>query len=175
MESFCTRSGIFQEFSAPITPQQNGVVERKNRVIQEMARAMLHNNGVARNLQGEVVNTHTVNRVYFRLGTKKTPYELWKGRKPNVKYFKIFENTCFILKDRENVRKLYSRSDEGIFLGYSSTSKAYRVYNKRTNKVMETVNVVIDESLEFGSEKFSEEIPKEILPPEPKEVQEIVI
>ena len=78
MESFFTRSGISQEFSAPITPQQNGVVERKNRVIQEMARAMLYNNNVARNLWGESVNTacHTINRVYFRPSTKKTPYEL---------------------------------------------------------------------------------------------------
>ena len=57
MESFCTRSGISQEFFAPITPQQNGVVERKNRVIQEMVRAMLHNKDVARNLWGEAVNT----------------------------------------------------------------------------------------------------------------------
>ena len=81
MESFCTRSGISQEFSAPTTPKQNGVVERKNRVIQEMARAMLHNKDVAKNLWGEAVNTtcHTVNKVYFRPGTKKTPYELWKG------------------------------------------------------------------------------------------------
>ena len=70
--------------------------------------------------------------------------------------------------------KFDSQSDEGIFLGYSSTSKAYRVYNQRTKKVMETVNVVIDESLEFGSEKFSEEIPKEILPFKLKDVQEIV-
>ena len=105
MESFCTRSGISQEFFAPITPQQNGVVERKNKVIQEMARAMLHNKDVARNLWGEAVNTacHMVNRVYFRPDTKKTPYELWNGRKPNVKYFRIFGSTCFILKDRENV------------------------------------------------------------------------
>ena len=176
MESFCTRSGISQEFSPPIIPQQNGVVERKNSVIQEMARAILHNKEVARNLWGEAVNTacHMVNMVYFRLGTKKTSYELWRGRKPNVKYFRIFESTCFILKDRENVGKFDSRSDEGIFLGYSSTSKAYRVYNKRTMKVIETVNVVIDESSDSGSEKFSKEIPKEILPPELREVQEIV-
>ena len=80
-----------------------------------------------------------------------------------------------MLKDGENVGKFDSWNDEGIFLGYSSTSKAYRVYNKRTMKVMETVNVVIDESLDSGTEKFSEEIPKEILPPEPKEVQEILI
>ena len=71
---------------------------------------MLHNKNVARNLWGEAVNTacHTVNRVHFRAGTKKTPYELWKGRKPNVKYFRIFGSTCFILKDRENVGKLDS-------------------------------------------------------------------
>ena len=49
MESFCTRLGISQKFSAIITPRQNGVVERKNRVVQEMARAMLHNKDVARN------------------------------------------------------------------------------------------------------------------------------
>ena len=168
MESFCTSSGISQEFSPPITPQQNGVVERKNRVIQEMARAMLYNKDVARNLWGEAVNTtcHMVNRVYFRPGTKKTPYELWKGRKPNVKYFRIFRSTYFILKDRENVGKFDSRSDKGIFLGYSSTSKAYRVYNKRTMKVIEIVNVVIDESSDSCFEKGIEELTKEILPPE---------
>ena len=115
-----------------------------------------------------------INRVYFRSNTKKTPYELWKGWKPNIKYFKIFGSTCFILKDRENVGKFDSRSDEGIFLGYSSISKAYQVYNKRTKKVMETMNLVLDEASESGSEKISKEIPKEILPPEPKDVQEIV-
>ena len=137
---------------------------------------MLYNKDVARNLWEEAVNTacHTVNKVYFRPGTKKTPYELWKGRKPNVKYFRIFGSTCFILKDRENVGKFDSRSNEGIFLGYSSTSKAYHVYNKRTMKVMEIVNVVIDESSDSSSEKGIEELPKEILPPETKEVQELI-
>ena len=108
-----------------------------------------------------------VNGVYFGPGTKKTPYKLWMGRKPNVKYFRIFGSTCFILKDRENVGKFDSQSDEGIFLGYSSTSKAYRVYNKRTIKVMEIVNVVIDEISESSSDKFGEEIPKEIVEQEP--------
>ena len=71
---------------------------------------MLHTKDVARNLWGEAVNTacHTVNRVYFRSGTKNTSYELWKGRKPIVKYFRIFGSTCFILKDRENVGKFDS-------------------------------------------------------------------
>ena len=140
-----------------------------------MARAMLHNKDVATNLWGEAINTtcHTVNRVYFRPSTKKTPYKLWKGRKPNVRYFRIFGSTCFILNDRKNVGKFDSRNDEGIFLGNSSTSKAYWVNNKKTMKVMEIVNVVIDEPSDAGSEKFGEELPKEILPPEPKEVKEI--
>ena len=117
MEYFYTRSGISQEFSAPITPQQNGVVERKNIVIQEMARAMLHNKDAVRNLWGEAVNTtcHTVNKVYFKPGTKKTPYELWKGRKPNVKYFRIFGSICFILKDRENVERLTPKAMQEYF------------------------------------------------------------
>ena len=91
-----------------------------------------------------------------------------------MKYFRIFGSTSFILKDRENVGKFDSQSDEGIFLGYSSTSKAYRVYNKRTMKVMETVKVVIDESSDSSSEEGIKELTKEILPPEPKVVQEIV-
>ena len=61
--------------------------------------------------------------------------------------------------------KFDSRSDEGIFLGYSSTSKAYQVYNKRTMKVMETVNVVINESLDSSSKKFNEKIPKRFFLP----------
>ena len=141
-----------------------------------MARALLYNKNVAKHLWGEAINTacHTVNSVYFRPGTKRTPYDLWTGRKPNVKYFRIFGSTCFILKDRENVGKFSSRSDEGIFLGYSSTSKAYRVYNKRTMKVMETVNVVIDESSNSSFEKGVKELTKEILPPKPRIIQEIV-
>ena len=69
---------------------------------------------MARNLWGEAVNTacHMVNMVYFRLGTKKTSYELWRGRKPNVKYFRIFGSTCFILKDREIAGKFDSISDK---------------------------------------------------------------
>ena len=137
---------------------------------------MLHNKDMTKNLWGEAVNTayHTVNMIYFKPSTKKTPYELWMGRKPNVKYFRIFGSTCFNLKDRENVGKFDSRSDERIFLGYSSTSKAYQVYNKRTKKVMETINVVIVEVSDSSSEKSIEEIPKAILPSEPKVVQEEV-
>ena len=131
-----------------------------------MAKDMLHNKEMAKDLCGKVVNTtcHIVNRAYFRPGTKKTSYELWKGRKPNVKYFKIFGVTCFILKDKKNVGNFDTQSNEGIFLGYSSRSKAYRVLNKRNRKIMETVNVVIDEAPTPKSSKDAEQMPKSVLP-----------
>ena len=77
-ESYCDSLGISHEFSAPRTPQQNGVVERKNRVLQEMARVMLLSNNVPRNLWAEAVNTacYIGNKVFFRPGTRNTSYEL---------------------------------------------------------------------------------------------------
>ena len=105
---------------------------------------------------GEAVNIacHTLNRVYFRPNSKKTPYELWKREKPVVKYFRIFGSDCYILRDRENLEKFDAKSDKGYFLGYSSTSRAYRVYNLITKTVMKSSNVVIND--EVRSEAHSE-------------------
>ena len=87
---------------------------------------------------------HIGNKIYFQAGTKKTAYEIWNGKKPKVKYFRVFGSKCFILNDRENLGKFDAKSDEGIFLGYSTSNWAYRVYNKRTKTVMESINVKID-------------------------------
>ena len=59
-----------------------------------------------------------------------TPYEIWRGKKPNLNHFHEFGSTCFVLNDREHKRKFDPKSDEGVFLGYSPNSKAYRVFNK---------------------------------------------
>jgi hypothetical protein len=155
---FCLSYGIQYEFSSPITPQQNGVVERKNMVIQEMARVMIHSKNLAQHFWGEAVNTtcHIINRVYLRLETNKTPYEIWRGKKPTVKYFRTFGSKCYILRDKENLGKFDPKSDEGIFLGYSTDSHAYRVFNKRTETVMKSINVIIEdeevEALSKGEE-----------------------
>ena len=90
---------------------------------------------------------HIGNRIFFRVGTKKTAYEIWKGKKPKVKYFRVFGSKCYILNDRENLGKFDAKSDEGIFLGYSTTSRAYRVFNKRNKMVMESINVKIDDAI----------------------------
>ncbi|KAK9930160.1 hypothetical protein M0R45_027212 [Rubus argutus] len=146
---FFLEVGISHEFSAPITPQQNGIVERKNRVLLDMGRVMLHSSSLGQKFWAEAISTacYTANRAFLRPGTSKTPYELWKGKKPNVSYFRIFGSPCYIYKDREHLAKFDSRSDKGIFLGYSLNSRAYRVYNKRTMSVMESYNVSIDDSL----------------------------
>ena len=81
------------------------------------------------------------------MGIKKTAYEIWNGKKPKVKYFRVFGSKCSILNDWENHGKFDAKSDEGIFLGYSTTSRAYRVFNKRTKTVMESINVVIDDAI----------------------------
>ena len=78
---------------------------------------------------------------------KKTAYEIWNGKKPKVKYFRVFGSKCYILNDRENLGKSDAKSDEGIFLGYSTSSRAYRVYNKRTKTVMESINMKIDDAI----------------------------
>ena len=88
-EAFCDEHGIKKEFSALKTPQQNGVVVRKNRVIQEIKRVMLLNKGIPQKFWVEAVNTscHIGNRIFFQARTKKLTYEIWKEKKPKVKYF----------------------------------------------------------------------------------------
>ena len=87
------------------------------------------------------------NRVNIRPILKKTPYELFKGRKPNIAYFHIFGCKCFVLNnDKDNLGKFDEKSAEGIFLGYSLSSKAYRIYNKRTLTIEESMHVSFDEN-----------------------------
>ena len=147
---YCSGEGIKHEFSSPITPQQNGVVERKNITLQESFRVMLHAKHLPYHFWAETMNTacHVHNRVTLRTGTTTTLYELWKGRKPTVKYFHIFGSKCYILEVRDYRRKIDPKSDEGIFLGYSTNSRAYRVFNSRTKTVMESINVLIDDVFE---------------------------
>ncbi|KAK0591893.1 hypothetical protein LWI29_009888 [Acer saccharum] len=159
-ESYCDSLSISHEFSAPRTPQQNGVVERKNRVLQEMARVMLLSNKVPRNLWAEAINTacYIGNRVFLRPGTRNTSYELWKGKRPNVSYFHTFGSKCYILNDRDQLGKFDAKSDEGIFIGYALNSRAYRVFNLKTRTVMESSNVIIDDTRLKSNDHEEEEI-----------------
>jgi transposase InsO family protein len=126
VEEYCDGEGIKHEFSSSYTPQQNGVVERKNKTLITLARAMLHDYGVSQSFWAEAVNTacHASNRVYLHRLLMKTPYVLLIGRKPNISYFRVFGCKCFIFKQRKHLGKFESRVDEGMLVGYASNSKA---------------------------------------------------
>ena len=90
-------------------------------------------------------SVHIINRGQLQINSNKNPYELWYGRAPSVKYFKVFGSKCYIKKLDEKLGKFDTRSDEGIFLGYSSTKKAYRCYNIILHKIVESVDVTVDD------------------------------
>src|SRR4051812_45106247 len=148
-EKYCDKHGIDHNFSAPRTPQQNGVVERKNRVLEELARTMLNEGSLPKYFWDDAISTacYVLNRILIRPILNKTPYELLKGRKPNISHLHVFGCKCFVLNNvKENLGKFDAKADEGIFLGYAQSSKAYRVYNKRLHIVEESVHVSFDES-----------------------------
>ena len=103
----------------------------------------------------EAVNTacYILNRVSIRPIAKKTPYELWRNRKPTIAHFKVFGVKCFVLDEGPKVTKFDSKSQEGIFVGYSKTSKGYRVYLSKTKIVVESMHVKFDENTNLEVEK----------------------
>ncbi|KAK8942810.1 hypothetical protein KSP39_PZI009563 [Platanthera zijinensis] len=149
MQEFCQSEGIRHTFSAPRTPQQNGVAERKNRTLIESATTLLTDAHLPLSFWAKAVNTsnYVLNRSLIHKLKGKTPYELLKGKKPKVDYFKVFGCTCYIHNnDKRYLAKFQAKADEGVFLGYSMISKAYRVYNKTTLKIEESVHISFDET-----------------------------
>ena len=147
LNGFCTDKGITRQFSAPRTPQQNGVVERKNRTLIEAARTMLSESGLPMYFWAEAVNTacYTQNRTLINKDFMKTPYEILNEQKPSIKYFHVFGARCFVLKDGDDRRgKFEAKAYEGIFVGYGRRS--YRVYIIDQHKVTESVNVTFDDT-----------------------------
>nr|GEZ29263.1 hypothetical protein [Tanacetum cinerariifolium] len=128
--------GISHETSVARSPQQNGVVERRNRTLIEAARTMLIYAQAPLFLCAEAVATvcFTQNRSIIRLLHGKTPYELMPGKQPDLSYFHVFGALCYPTNDGENVRKLQPKADIGIFIGYAPTKKAFRIYNRRTRR-----------------------------------------
>jgi hypothetical protein len=116
---------------------------------------MLHEYFILKFLWAEAVNTacHVVNQVSIRPLIKKISYELWIGRKPNLSYFRVFSSKYFILNKASKSIKFDLKSIEGVFIGYSSTSKAYRIYIPTSRIVVEYVHIKFDESINIGAEK----------------------
>nr|GEV34972.1 hypothetical protein [Tanacetum cinerariifolium] len=143
MNEFCTKKGISREFSNARTPQQNGVAERRNRTLIESARTMLVDAKLPVTFWAEAVNTacYVQNKVLVNKSQNKTPYELFNSRTPAIGFLRPFGYHVMILSTLDHLGKFDAKGDEGYFVGYSLSSKAFRVFIKRTKKVEENMHV----------------------------------
>nr|GEU41351.1 hypothetical protein [Tanacetum cinerariifolium] len=155
LNDFCLQKGIKREFSNARTPQQNGVAERRNRSLIEAARTMLADAKLPVTCWAEAVNTacYVQNRVLVNKAHNKTPYELFNGRTPAIGFLKPFGCLVMILNTLDNLSKFEAKGDEGYFLGYSISRKAFRVFNIRTKRVEENLHIEFleNKAIEKGS------------------------
>nr|GFA95698.1 Gag-Pol polyprotein [Tanacetum cinerariifolium] len=134
LHAYFAAEGINHQTSVARTPEKNGVVERRNRTLVEAARTMLSAAKVPLFFWAEEIATKyfTQNRSLVIPHHEKTPNHIINDRKPSVKFFYIVGSVCYIIRDGENLDKMKEKGDECIFVGYSTQSRAYRVFNKRT-------------------------------------------
>ncbi|GJV47198.1 retrovirus-related pol polyprotein from transposon TNT 1-94 [Tanacetum coccineum] len=147
MSKYYKGVGIFYQKSVLRTPQQNGVVEIQNRTLVEATRTMLIFSKASMFLWAEAVATacYTQNRSLIHTHHNKTPYELVHDKKPDLTFLRVFGALCYPTNDREDLGKFQAKADIGIFVGYAPSRKGYRIYNKRTRLLMETIHVTFDE------------------------------
>ncbi|GJS35725.1 retrovirus-related pol polyprotein from transposon TNT 1-94 [Tanacetum coccineum] len=157
LREYYEKVGISHETSVARSPQQNGVVERRNRTLIEAARTMLIYAKAPLFLWAEAVATtcYTQNRSMIRRRHGKTPYELLHDKPPDLSYLHVFGALCYPTNDSENLGKLQPKADVGIFIGYAPTKKAFRIYNRRTRRIIETIHVDFDELTAMASEHSS--------------------
>ncbi|GJR93467.1 putative ribonuclease H-like domain-containing protein [Tanacetum coccineum] len=157
LREYYEKVGISHETSVARSPQQNGVVERRNRTLIEAARTMLIYAKAPLFLWAKAVATacYTQNRSMIRRRHGKTPYELLHDKPPDLSYLHVFGALCYPTNDRENLGKLQPKVDIGIFIGYAPTKKAFRIYNRRTRRIIETIHVNFDELTAMASKHSS--------------------
>ncbi|WVZ77024.1 hypothetical protein U9M48_024927 [Paspalum notatum var. saurae] len=155
-ENFCRDLGLGHQFSSPYTPPQNGVVERKNHTLIEMARTMLDEHRSPRRFWAEAANTtcYIANQIFLRAFLGKTSYELRFGRQPSVEHLRPFGCRCFVLKKAGHMDKFVSRCLDRIFLGYSSSSRAFRAWILETRRVEETFEISFNETMPCTTPTF---------------------
>ncbi|GJZ57293.1 retrovirus-related pol polyprotein from transposon TNT 1-94 [Tanacetum coccineum] len=134
LREYYEKVGISHETFVARSPQKNGVVERRNRTLIEVARTMLIYAKALLFLWAEAVATtcYTQNHSIVRLRHGKTPYELLHEKPPDLSFFHVFGALCYPTNDSENLGKLQPKANIGIFIGYAPTKKAFRIYNRRT-------------------------------------------
>ncbi|KAL0441700.1 UNVERIFIED_CONTAM: Retrovirus-related Pol polyprotein from transposon TNT 1-94 [Sesamum radiatum] len=146
-DKFCEEEGIEHQTTISYNPQQNGVSERKNRTVMEMARSMLQEKHLQKAFWAEAVYTavYLLNRCPTKAVQNMTPIQAWSGKKPSAKHLRVFGSICYVHIPTEKRHKLEEKTEKGIFLGYSTQSKGYRIYNLKTKKLIISRDVEFDE------------------------------
>jgi transposase InsO family protein len=148
-QSYLKNHGIQHQLTAPYSPQQNGVAERFNRTIIEMAKSMMHNANLPYTFWAEAIYTATYirNQCISKTFDNKsiTPEELWTGHKPSVRHLRTFGCDAYALINTYQ-HKLEPKAEKLTFVGYSIESKAYRLWNPKTRKIVISRNVKFNEN-----------------------------
>ncbi|GJZ04147.1 retrovirus-related pol polyprotein from transposon TNT 1-94 [Tanacetum coccineum] len=160
LHAYFKEEGIEHQTSTPRTPEQNGVVERQNRTLVEAARTMLSASKLPLSFWAEAIATvcYTQNRSIIISNHGKTAYHIINDRKPSIKHLYIFGCICYITRDGENLDKMKEKGDPCVMVGYSTQSKGYRVYNKRTRLIVESIHIKFDEIKEMMSDHNSSDL-----------------
>ncbi|CAL5333116.1 unnamed protein product [Camellia sinensis] len=166
--NFCETHGIKRQLTAAYTPLQNGICERKNRTIMNMVRSLLLRSGVPKIFWPEAVNwsIHILNRSPTLAVQNITLEEAWSGRRPAVGHFRIFGCVAYAHIPNEKRRKLDDKGEKCIFLGVSDQSKAYKLYNPSTKKIIISRDVVFDEEKfwPWNNDGVQQQIPAQPIP-----------
>nr|GEY28895.1 hypothetical protein [Tanacetum cinerariifolium] len=157
LHAYFAAERIHHQTSVARTPEQNGVVERRNRTLVEAARTMLSATKVPLFFWAEAIAIacFTQNCLLVIPRHEKTPYHIINDQKPSVNFFHIFGPLCYIVRDGENLDKMKEKGNACIFVGYSTQSRAYKVFNKRTKVIVETIHVNFDELPQMASDHVS--------------------
>jgi transposase InsO family protein len=149
---YCAHLGVRRELTTPYTPQQNGVVERRNQTVVGTARSMMKNKGLPGVFWGEAVTTavYLLNRTSCKANQGATPYELWTGSTPAVHHLRTFGCVAHVKATTPNPKKLDDRNKRMIFVGYEPGSKAYRAYNPLTRRVHISRDIIFDEAVQWA-------------------------
>ncbi|KAD7480463.1 hypothetical protein E3N88_03599 [Mikania micrantha] len=158
IKDLCAQSGICHQLTAPYSPQQNGVVERRNRTIIGMTRSLLKAMSLPQNFWGEGVlhAIYILNRSPTKALNNQTPYEAFKGRKPNIQHIRVFGCVGYVKVLTTDQRKLDDRCTKMVHLGTQPKTKAYRMFDPETGRIHVSRDVQFDETKAWNWEKDSE-------------------
>jgi hypothetical protein len=145
------KAGIRRQLTAPYSPQQNGIVERRNRTVMEMARSVMKSMKIPGIFWGEAVrhSVHLLNRLPTKPMGNRTPFEAWNGRKPQLGHLRVFGCKAHVRPAKPNLKKLDDRSVPMVYFGVEEGSKAHRLYDPQSKKIVVSRDVVFEENVSW--------------------------